>query len=577
MPADLGTPGRTRRRSERRFEPPAARCTRPSGGDSRLIGGLPPSVACLCALSSMAGSSAGVTGRVAGGPWRVSGGSWTLGLPRNGHSRCPSVLPCCSPQHRQHRRTVSTAHNRWCTCPGPGSRGGVRGGLGGRLTGGNALSSPKAGRVPDWLLMLGLACLAVAVRLLSMNASGGLGAALGYDDGVYFAATNALLHGQLPYGDFVFLHPPGILLIGAGPVSASHWIGLDDAQTLTVVRAVFVGLGALNTVLVFLAGRHLSRMAGLSAALLYATWLPAVRPERSILLEPVVALGTLAALVLIPPVTARKTSGRWRPVVAGSLGGLAIATKFWAVVPILVVALGLLVVRRWRTTTAYLATALASLALCVAPFLALTGDRLWQMVVASQLERPPMGDSRLHRLALIMGLDGAPLTHLVSPNPPPDIHLRAGVRDAFLATDRAHLVVAGLAAAAAVVSVIVAIRLSCRADLGDPAGRPGRCPDDRADVLHRLSAIRGPRPDAGCRRWGAPVLDGARSARVGLRPGSRRGQEWHSWRARRSPRSQRASLRLGWGGFRSCDPDERRRSDVRGGRLPLRPRLWPIV
>ena len=307
--------------------------------------------------------------------------------------------------------------------------------------------------------MLGLACLAVAVRLLSIDASGGLGAALGYDDGVYFAATNALVHGLLPYHDFVFLHPPGILLIGAGPVGLAHWIGLDDAQTLALVRAMFVGLGALNTVLVFLAGRHLSRVAGLSAALLYAMWLPAVRPERSILLEPVVALGTLAALALLPPITTRTTSGWWRPLAAGLLGGLAIATKLWAVVPILVVALGLVVVRRWRTATVYIASALASLALCVTPFLVLTGDRLWQMVVTNQLERPPMGDSRWNRLALILGLDGAPLSHLISPTPPADLHLRTVVREAFLATDRAHLVVASLAAAAAVVAVIVAIRL----------------------------------------------------------------------------------------------------------------------
>src|SRR5579862_545272 len=34
-----------------------------------------------------------------------------------------------------------------------------------------------------------------------------------YDDGVYMGAATRLSHGVVPYRDFVFLHPPGIILL----------------------------------------------------------------------------------------------------------------------------------------------------------------------------------------------------------------------------------------------------------------------------------------------------------------------------------------------------------------------------
>ena len=34
-----------------------------------------------------------------------------------------------------------------------------------------------------------------------------------YDDGVYYSAATALVHGQLPYRDFLLLQPPGIAVL----------------------------------------------------------------------------------------------------------------------------------------------------------------------------------------------------------------------------------------------------------------------------------------------------------------------------------------------------------------------------
>ena len=41
----------------------------------------------------------------------------------------------------------------------------------------------------------------------------GFHALAGYDQGVYYAAADAFVHGRLPYVGFLLLHPPGIVLL----------------------------------------------------------------------------------------------------------------------------------------------------------------------------------------------------------------------------------------------------------------------------------------------------------------------------------------------------------------------------
>ena len=43
----------------------------------------------------------------------------------------------------------------------------------------------------------------------------------GYDDGVHYAAAASLIHGRLPYRDFLFLQPPAMVL-AASPFA---WLG----------------------------------------------------------------------------------------------------------------------------------------------------------------------------------------------------------------------------------------------------------------------------------------------------------------------------------------------------------------
>ena len=163
-----------------------------------------------------------------------------------------------------------------------------------------------------------------------------------------------LLHGLVPYRDFVLLHPPGMLVLGAGPMAAAFALGLTDSDALALMRVIFVCLGGVNTVLAFFAGRHLSRAAGVVAGRSLRRVGPGgPRGAGAMLLEALVILGTVTALSLVPAVSSRDVSGRWRPVLAGVVGGLAVATKLWAVVPILVIVGSLFVVGRWRRALAY--------------------------------------------------------------------------------------------------------------------------------------------------------------------------------------------------------------------------------
>lgn len=325
-------------------------------------------------------------------------------------------------------------------------------------------SSPRAlparERHPDRWLATGFFLLAVAVRLGVVRSSGGFAVLNGYDDGVYFSATKGLLHGLVPYRDFVLLHPPGILVLGAGPVSLADALGLSDTDSLVLIRVLFVLLGGLNSVLVFLAGRHLSRSAGIVAACLYAVWSPAIREERTMLLEPIVILGTLAGLVLVPAVTNRDVQGRWRPVVAGLAGGVAVATKLWAIVPVLVIAGGVVVVRRWRTAVAYAGTAAVTALAVVGPFLALAPSQMWSMLVESQAGRPVRGENRLARFAEIGNLQVWPFSALADPAWPPMAPVNpADAQEQFFGSGRAPVVVAAVVVAVTALSIVVAVRL----------------------------------------------------------------------------------------------------------------------
>ncbi|WP_324113295.1 hypothetical protein, partial [Microbacterium sp.] len=179
------------------------------------------------------------------------------------------------------------------------------------------------------ILYAGLALVAFGIRLLLMLRGGGLLGVGGYDDGVYYAAAAALVHGRMPYTDFLFLQPPGVVL--AGVPFAGIGALTTDSTGFIAARLGFMAIGALNTVLVAAILRRFGFTAATAGGFFYAVAYVAAYGERSILLEPVGTLGILAALAVVARPALRGRAG-WL-FVAGVALGVATGFKIWYLVP----------------------------------------------------------------------------------------------------------------------------------------------------------------------------------------------------------------------------------------------------
>lgn len=254
---------------------------------------------------------------------------------------------------------------------------------------------------PLTAVSLAVAALAVTLRLVPVLRGGGLHGVLGYDDGVYYSAANALLSGRLPYRDYLLLHPPGIIAV-LSPFAALGRL-TTDSTGLALARLAFMGVGALNAVLVLRIGRRISLTAGLVAGLFYATVYASTYAERSTYLEPLVNLGVLAAVWWVGGAAVESGSGwasgsrsgsRSRPVLAGVALGLAAATKLWVAGPALVIGIWLLRRHGRAAATRFVGGATAAGAVVCLPFLIAAPQAFVRLVLVDQL-------SRQHKVALI--------------------------------------------------------------------------------------------------------------------------------------------------------------------------------
>src|SRR3982750_2171102 len=118
------------------------------------------------------------------------------------------------------------------------------------------MSRPTPGRAlphPTIVAALGLIALGGWVLRAAplLRTGGALGFPIDYDEGVYFAASALLFKGILPYRDFVFVHPPGLL----------YFLGLTSmfgAGGFAAARVVATIVGAIN---IFLVGWIVMRAA----------------------------------------------------------------------------------------------------------------------------------------------------------------------------------------------------------------------------------------------------------------------------------------------------------------------------
>jgi hypothetical protein len=73
-----------------------------------------------------------------------------------------------------------------------------------------------------------VAAAAWMLRFLPFTVAGGVfGYPIDYAEGVYYTASALFFQGQWPYKDFVFVHPPGSVLLWWPASMAGSWLGAD--------------------------------------------------------------------------------------------------------------------------------------------------------------------------------------------------------------------------------------------------------------------------------------------------------------------------------------------------------------
>jgi 4-amino-4-deoxy-L-arabinose transferase-like glycosyltransferase len=186
---------------------------------------------------------------------------------------------------------------------------------------------PRGHAVKAALVLIAIS--GMVLRLAPLFRAGGpIAHPIDYDEGVYFAASALLFRGVLPYRDFVFVHPPG-LLYSLGVTSIFTAV-VDAAAAFAASRVVATAVGALNIFVVGCIAYRWTRMIGAAmlAAALYATYPEVVVVERGPFLEPVLNLLCLSAayLWLVPHISQVRDR---RIYAAGALAGAATAVKVW--------------------------------------------------------------------------------------------------------------------------------------------------------------------------------------------------------------------------------------------------------
>jgi alpha-1,2-mannosyltransferase len=252
-----------------------------------------------------------------------------------------------------------------------------------------------------WLWAIAIAAIAFLVRLIPVLRGGGLFGIGNYDDGVYYAAATGLIHGLLPYQDFLLLHPPGISLLLAPFAFLAQAIG--DSYGFAVARLAWMLLGALNAVLVWRILRPVGTVAAVFGGLGYAVFYPAVYSEKSTLLESPATTALLVAMLLLQPLVTDSSVPRGKAFVAGALLGLTVTIKVWGVVTILIVLGWLLLLRRYAAALRVLiGSAVAATVICL-PFFVVAPTAMWNQIVRDQLSRERRSSvtilERLHEMA----------------------------------------------------------------------------------------------------------------------------------------------------------------------------------
>jgi hypothetical protein len=270
-----------------------------------------------------------------------------------------------------------------------------------------AASSPRAVAAAGRLRLTGVGAviaaavlLALGLRCYQLAQPGHLLGVGDYDDGADFGSALRLIHGVLPYRDFIIVQPPGITLLMTpaallSPLSGTAW-------AIAAGRILTVGASAACVLLGGLLVRHRGTFATVVTCGFIAIYPGSVQAAHTVLLEP-----WLTAFCLAGAVAAfdgdRLASGS-RLVWGGAALGFAGAVKVWAIIPAAVIAVACL--PSARQLARFAGGVAAGFLIPVLPFAALDPGRFYDSVIVAQLTRAGTRTALSFRLQYLTGLAG---------------------------------------------------------------------------------------------------------------------------------------------------------------------------
>jgi alpha-1,2-mannosyltransferase len=259
---------------------------------------------------------------------------------------------------------------------------------------------------PAGLVILAATGLALGLRLFILSRPLFLTGVTEYDDGVYLGGAIRLISGAMPYHEYAFVQPPGILLLMA-PVAVIAKVS-TATHAMAAARLLTVLASAACVPLV----GHLVRYRGVFVTLvscgILAVYPDDITTAHTLILEP------WMNLLLLIGVCAAFRRGRLTSPQRLFWGGVAIgfagAVKYWAVLPALALLAVCLVTPasagpagRRRTWT-YGLGVLAGFAVPVLPFAAAGPGLYLRSTLLDQASRAGSAVPASLRLAHITGL-----------------------------------------------------------------------------------------------------------------------------------------------------------------------------
>jgi hypothetical protein len=260
---------------------------------------------------------------------------------------------------------------------------------------------------PTGLVILAATLLALALRLFLVTRPGFLtSGTVEYDDGVYLGGAMRLLHGAMPYKDYAFVQPPGIILV-ALPAGLAGSL-TTQATGLAVARVLSVLASTACVPLVGRLTRHRGVITCAVAAGLLAVYPADVLSARTLLLEPWMNLVCLLAATAAFR-EGRLASPKWLGL-AGVAFGCGVAIKFWAAIPAAVLLAVCLLTRppagtsRGRRAGALLGGAVGGFAVLAGPFALAAPSAFIHQTLLDQVSRVGSYSPLSLRLAHLTGL-----------------------------------------------------------------------------------------------------------------------------------------------------------------------------